>query len=546
MAHSKSKTLKSRKPKRVRSRKPKREKKPPGNYCKSKTLDLYPYQRAVARWFKDHPEQKGMLVQFGTGTGKTLVAANLAEMMLAKGVVRRALVIAPTSLVDNFYKAIRICRNSSPIPVNYLVETYGRVINMVNARRGLTSMREAEALKKKYPNHAWFSRKAMKNTLLIIDEAHNLKNIASQRTKAVMGLARAAKHVLLLTATPFVNSVADISPLMQMIVKDKDLKLWPANEKAFRQAYEKRGRRYARALDTNIAYHYADEKGLKPEVVRHVHRVDLKKEQVRVIEGIRADMGKAMRQFLRAYLRQEELPPGTDMTNLNRYLTRMRQAANTLHGECSPKVKALVDKAVKGPKPVVIYSQFKGQGVETVKRCLLEAGVSGDKIAYFHGSLSQGERSRIIRDYNHRVYDYLLLTSAGSEGLSLKATRQVHVLEPFWNMAKIMQVLGRGVRVDSHGHLPPRERRVDVSYWISVVPEELKKKFGKTEDTDLTTLQPDVHVWRAARKKEAEIDTMNEFHASKSIPLVDEIRTKKKTGIGSRKKRGMPVPRKKK
>lgn len=500
-----------------------------GDYCKSKDLKLYPYQRAVAHWFKTHPQQKGMLIQFGTGTGKTLVAANLAEMMMRRGVVDGTLVIAPTSLVDNFYKAIRLCRGSSRIPNHYLVETYGRIVNMVEGRDKTKDQSKRKSFYKKYPNAGWLRPKALQETLLVIDEAHNLKNISSKRTKAILKLAKNAKHVLLLTATPFVNSVSDISPLMQMIVKDKDVRLWPANEKLFRSTYQGRGairkNKYKRALRKNVAYHFADDKGLKPKVVRHVHKVDLEKEQLGVIDGIRAEMGRAMGKLLRAYLRQEQVPTGADLARLNAFLVRIRQAANSLHGECGPKIKALVKKAMAGPKPAVVYSEFKGKGVEAVRDCLIKEGVDPSTIAYFHGSLSKKERSAIVNDYNDGKYDYLLITSAGSEGLSLKATRQVHVLEPFWNMAKIMQVLGRGVRVDSHGHLPPKDRQVDVSYWISVVSEDEKKKRKASHDKDLTTLQPDVHVWAAAKRKESEMDNLSKAHKAASIPLVFHQRT---------------------
>jgi len=509
-----------------------------GSYCKSKDLTLYPYQRAVAEWFKTHPHQKGMLIQFGTGTGKTLVAANLAEMMMQKGAVDGTLVIAPTSLVDNFYKAIRLCRGSTRVPSKYLVETYGRIVNMVEGRqKGLTKdPKQRESFYKKYPDAGWLRTKALRETLLVIDEAHNLKNVSSKRTKAILKLARDAKHVLLLTATPFVNSVSDISPLMHMIVKDSDLRLWPAQEKLFRGTYQNRNDKYKKALGKNIAYHFSDDRGLKPKVVRHVHKVDLEKEQIQVIDGIRAEMGKAMGKLLRAYLREEQIPTGANLAKLNAFLVRIRQAANSLHGECGPKIKALVKKAMAGPKPAVVYSEFKGKGVEVVRDCLVKAGVDPKTIAYFHGSLSKKERSAIVNDYNDGKYDYLLITSAGSEGLSLKATRQVHVLEPFWNMAKILQVLGRGVRVDSHGHLPPKDRRVDVSYWISVVSDDEKKKRKASNDKDLTTLQPDVHVWAAAKRKEDEMEALSKVHKKVSIPLAFPKKVKKALSPPKRKK----------
>ena len=36
-----------------------------------------------------------------------------------------------------------------------------------------------------------------------------------------------------------------------------------------------------------------------------------------------------------------------------------------------------------------------------------------------------------------------MITQSGSEGISLKNVRQVHLLEPYWNMIRMDQVIGR-------------------------------------------------------------------------------------------------------
>jgi hypothetical protein len=55
----------------------------------------------------------------------------------------------------------------------------------------------------------------------------------------------------------------------------------------------------------------------------------------------------------------------------------------------------------------------------------------------------------------------LMITGAGAEGLNLKGVRQVHVLEPYWNQARLEQVFGRAVRVCSHADLDESERDVE-------------------------------------------------------------------------------------
>ena len=67
-----------------------------------------------------------------------------------------------------------------------------------------------------------------------------------------------------------------------------------------------------------------------------------------------------------------------------------------------------------------------------------------------------------------------MATSAGAEGLDLKNIRQIHIMEPYWNQMRIEQVIGRGVRRNSHIALPPSDRNVEVFRYFSVFTEPQK------------------------------------------------------------------------
>merc|ERR1711871_707737 len=56
----------------------------------------------------------------------------------------------------------------------------------------------------------------------------------------------------------------------------------------------------------------------------------------------------------------------------------------------------------------------------------------------------------------------------GAEGLDLKNIRQIHIIEPYWNQMKIKQIIGRGVRRDSHMALPPKDRNIEIYRYFSV------------------------------------------------------------------------------
>jgi len=56
----------------------------------------------------------------------------------------------------------------------------------------------------------------------------------------------------------------------------------------------------------------------------------------------------------------------------------------------------------------------------------------------------------------------VIISQTGTEGIDLKNIRQVHILEPWYNMNRIEQVIGRARRNCSHKELPESERNVQI------------------------------------------------------------------------------------
>ena len=64
----------------------------------------------------------------------------------------------------------------------------------------------------------------------------------------------------------------------------------------------------------------------------------------------------------------------------------------------------------------------------------------------------------------------VLITRAASEGVDFKFLRQIHILEPWYNMNRIEQITGRGVRNNSHCMLPWEERNVEIYLHGTLLP----------------------------------------------------------------------------
>lgn len=86
----------------------------------------------------------------------------------------------------------------------------------------------------------------------------------------------------------------------------------------------------------------------------------------------------------------------------------------------------------------------------------------------------------------------IIISKAGSEGLDFKAIRQVHILEPWFNMNRIEQIIGRGVRNLSHCALPFKQRNVQIYLHCTLID-------GAEEEA------ADLYLYRLAEKKATQI-----------------------------------------
>ena len=72
----------------------------------------------------------------------------------------------------------------------------------------------------------------------------------------------------------------------------------------------------------------------------------------------------------------------------------------------------------------------------------------------------------------------VIISKAGSEGLDFKNIRQIHILEPWYNINRIDQIIGRGVRNLSHCELPYTKRNVEIFLYGTrlIKPENIDKE----------------------------------------------------------------------
>ena len=105
----------------------------------------------------------------------------------------------------------------------------------------------------------------------------------------------------------------------------------------------------------------------------------------------------------------------------------------------------------------------------------------------------------------------VLISQTGAEGLDLKFIRQVHILEPWYNMSRIEQIVGRAVRTCSHKALPFVQRNVELYLYGTL---NISMDDANLEET------ADLYLYRLAEIKAIQIGKVSRVLKEVSIDCI--------------------------
>lgn len=319
-----------------------------------------------------------------------------------------------------------------------------------------------------------------KNKSVILDEAHRIRT-ENMRNMYLSSALLLASKIMLLTATPVINYLNDLSVLIN-IVRGEDV--LPTEKKLFDQLfYDDENKTIINSsilfsrLKNTLSYYMAPISEDYPIFHTHYIQIEMNHEQV-----------DEYAYYIRKIIYEGDTTINSaDILNINYgllpnkkknfFLNVTRQLSNTLLNQDpsapSPKILAIYNKITEGPSPSIVYSNFLRKGIYALAILLEKNHIQYKSIT---GNTTPDKLKNIVESYNKGLYTVLLISSAGSESLDLKNTRQIHLMELHWNQARIQQVIGRAIRYKSHSLLTPKHRVVDIYYWISIFPSGIKNE----------------------------------------------------------------------
>jgi superfamily II DNA or RNA helicase len=437
-------------------------------------------------------------------SGKTCSSILIADTMLRKNKVKHVYIMSPGSLREGWVN--EYCRVCGADPVllrtKYTFITYNYMVG------------------DNLPD--------FKDSLVIIDEVHNLingaKNMSKHPTAVYDALLKSNCRVLALSGTPIYNYVYEFSLLGNLLKPGGEFPDIRRGDQldpyAFMTFFDiqpdgslvpKNKTKMKRKLDGIISYY----PGAGEEFVPQVEEMPIIKVQMatdqefnywdRAIqeqkldkppsESLKRKDPKRYELLQRLYVMArkniltrsasnfyypEEIKDVVDFTVENKgWISKKSFQNGELYKKYSTKISAFLLNIVMHDKQKhVLFTFFKEKsGVYLIKSIL---GLCGIKSEIFSGDLDDGQRRQLLKRFNSKENRYgdkirvLLVTEAGAEGISVLEARHMHILESSPRMSKTIQAIGRVARFKSHIALPPEERKIKVwKYWSIASPDEV-------------------------------------------------------------------------
>ena len=514
-----------------------------GHSCNKdvKLTDLYDYQKFVAEYMSPGHPYRGLLLYHGLGSGKTLSSIGVINQYITKEPNRQIIAITPPGIkvniakeLHNAYTTIFNKGKTGPALSRYLNEKI-RVISYIEIANRLKGITSDNLIKKDTDK-----KPALDNTLIIIDEAHNIVDLNSPYKKSFEIIRKAITRsnnikILLMTATPIKNKPYEIGMLINLL-KTKDGYRLPETENEFNKEFIDEDEigikkiinkdKLLRAFKGLVSYYGGSEfdtskfarKEIQPIVEAEMS--DYQYEQWRKARKGEEKKKESDDFEFNSSRKASDYPTGncydtekskgtsrninTTVQDLDKYSMKLKMLTNNLNSE-------------KFNGKHFVYSYYKSNGVNTIIAALKYQGwkeytrkdlkklpkikVGVDKFepdisklpkqkAFISliGDLSQNDKNLVIDSFNsvHNVdstrIKVLVADRQYKEGVSLMDTNYVHVFEPAMSISDFDQIVARAIRNCSHVRLPYPEK-----WFVKAFTYFSKKSVRIDESRDQTT-----------------------------------------------------------
>jgi SNF2 family DNA or RNA helicase len=419
-------------------------------------VDSYVYQHETVRKVLRHLKGRALLAD-EVGLGKTIEACLVLKEYWARGMVRKALVLAPPSLVSQWKGELTEKFGFAPASPDGAEfrrdpERFWKNEPLVVASIAMARLEPHVAALAGTP---W--------DMVIVDEAHCLKNRASANWKLVDSLEK--RFILMLTATPVENNLIELYNLITLLkpgllaTESEFRKLYvntakpksPKNPERLRALLgEVMVRNTRSAADVRLPHRVAASVVVAPSAAEAelYERVSAyvadryrtgKQSGVMALDWMQRQAGSSPQALHRSIVRRlsdRDRPDRRDVSELESILDVASRV-----GDGSKGIQ--LGEMLAGRKAkTVVFTEF----VPTLEHLAEICRRRNIRYSLFSGDLSRGDKDAAIARFRDEA-DVLLSTGAGGEGRNLQFADTVINFDLPWNPMRLEQRVGRVHRI---------------------------------------------------------------------------------------------------
>jgi superfamily II DNA or RNA helicase len=474
-------------------------------FCQPPKFKLQPQQNFLPEFLYDNKKKvNGLLIYHRIGSGKTCTAISIAEKFKKE---YNIMVVLPAALIGNFKDELL---SSCPGENIYIKDNEDpdseTVATRINKYYSIYSYH-------KFVDLVQENKIKLKNTLLFIDEIQNMISMNGtfyKTLKSVIDKTDDSLKVFLLSATPMFDKPVEIALTLNLLRPEKKLPIGIEFNNTFLEPIKtKSGTNYKliniplfkELIKNKISYYRGAPPQTFPEAEFKIIKCNMSDFQYKSyltslskiddnIKGsfkdvdilkLPADFFLGPRMISNISFPNKSIGE-VGFSSLKDNKLKMQSIENY-----SIKFYKILKRIKKAEGPTFVYSNFKDiGGLKSFVRFIEYHGYKNYKTfgegkktyALWSGDETHKMKEEIKHTFNQKEnmdgtkIKIMLGSPSIKEGITLLRVDQIHILEPYWNLSRIQQIIGRGVRFCSHKDLPKSKQIVHVYLYLATHPKE--------------------------------------------------------------------------
>ena len=476
--------------------------------CFPKKFKLQNPQKFVAKYISPKTPYRNLLVFHQIGSGKTCASIQIAEEWKHR---RKILVSVPASLISNYRNELRTqCVDDLYLTPKERIELtkykpstkiYRSIIKTSDKR--INKYYEIISHQKLIDKIETRSLR-VSNKIIIIDEIQNLVSSSGNYYKYLSKFLKNIHNtpIILLSATPMFDKPIELALTLNLLKLREPIPIGKDFYNTFLKKYHNNTGEvfydvqnmsyFSNLVKGYISYF----KGADPKTFpkKHVYIIECKMKEfqyrsyltVNNREGSfkNVDILNMPQNFFIGLRSISNIAfPNKQMGNAGLKSFKGKYLKSTWLRQCSEKFYKMIKLIRKSTGPVFVYSNFKEYaGLRSFQK-VLDAynfkdykthGSGPNRYAVWSGDESSAYKDCIRNIFNNKDNKYgdnirvFLGSPSIKEGVSLLRVDQVHIMEPYWNISRLDQVIGRAIRYCSHKDVAISRKRVSIFMYHSV------------------------------------------------------------------------------